>query len=469
MKVLFLNLPYPTRIQRRYMCSYNAPNQLLPPQELMSLAAIAKRWKNAKAIILDAIAEEIDLSETIKRIDAFKPDLIVTISSFECFEEDLDTYQSIMNAAPHARAVLFGYYATHFYKEILDKYSFDFIILGEPDLIFSDLYDALMKTRDLSDVEGIAYKLKGQLIVQPGEERVARPEDLPMPAYELISPLKYFEPFMPAPLGLIQTARGCPYSCNYCVKSYGKKLTYRTPAQILEEIIYLKKEYGIKSLRFIDDTFTVHNKRVIELCQLMIAQKPDIEWTCLSRTDTLKRDTIAWMKKAGCKRIYFGVESGSAEVLKHYDKEINVAQSYETLAECKKQGIETSGLFMVGAPFETENDFNLSVNFAIQADFDYIVVGALIPYPGTVLFDSLKEEINFSALPYKNEWKNPELKKIAEFREKEFYRLFYLRPRYVTKSAGKALRKPVEFVKNSLKLAGYIYGSSALEKRTDFI
>jgi radical SAM superfamily enzyme YgiQ (UPF0313 family) len=175
------------------------------------------------------------------------------------------------------------------------------------------------------------------------------------------------------------------------------------------------------------------------------------------------------MKQAGCKRIYFGVESASPDVLKYLDKELDIEKSLENLGECKKYSIETLGLFIVGAPVETESDFNKSIEFAIKADFDYIIVSALIPYPGTALFETLKDDIEFSILPYKNVWKNVEWSKISEYREREFYRRYYMRPRFAVKSVGKVVRKPAEFIRHSLKLAGFIYQPATSGKRADFI
>jgi radical SAM superfamily enzyme YgiQ (UPF0313 family) len=119
---------------------------------------------------------------------------------------------------------------------------------------------------------------------------IKKPDILPFPAHDLVKTEKYFEPFMPQPFMLIQTARGCPYSCNFCVRTYGQKLSVRSVGNIIEEIIWLKKIHNIKSFRIMDDTFTATPKRVQEFCQLMIQMKINVfelVFFLYSRTDDL--------------------------------------------------------------------------------------------------------------------------------------------------------------------------------------
>ncbi len=469
MNIVFLNPPNTERVQRRYMCSYNAPTMLLPPQELIALAGILREQQPAcTAILIDAIAEELNTYTTIQKLIAINPQVIVAIQGFECFDEDMNVLQQIKAKLSASTMVLFGHYATLFPTEILEKTTVDVMLLGEPDNVFGAFMEAFIANSDISEVMGVAFKKEGKVIVNRGDGRIPHPEQLPMPAYELLQADKYFEPLLSAPFGLIQSARGCPYSCNFCVRSFGKRLTYRTTEQIIEEILFLKKTFGIKSLRFIDDTFTVHTRRVVEICQKMVELNMDIDWTCLSRIDTLREEMLPWMKKAGCKRIYFGVESGSTKVLRYFNKEIDMEQALSVLSKCSAYGIETVGFFIIGAPVEEETDFKESVDFAINAKFDYITVNEFTPYPGTVIFDALSSQVDFSLFPYKNEWKDASIHERNKQREKEFYRLFYFRRKYVLQNIIKAISQPREYINNVLKLANYIFVKRK-QQRSDYI
>ena len=139
MNIVLLNPPNKHRIQRRFMCSYNAPNQLLPPQELMALGGMLRKQDNCKIFLIDAIAENLNTLSVIERLKSLQPDVIVAIQGFECFEEDIHVLTKIKQSLPSSRMVLFGHYATLFPEEILENTNFDIIIIGEPDNIFSDL------------------------------------------------------------------------------------------------------------------------------------------------------------------------------------------------------------------------------------------------------------------------------------------------------------------------------------------
>jgi radical SAM superfamily enzyme YgiQ (UPF0313 family) len=292
--------------------------------------------------------------------------------------------------------------------------------------------------------------------MQTGKLRLPDPSVLPMPAYSLLEIDAYFEPFLPKPFGMIQTARGCPYQCNYCVKSFGTKLTTRTPAQIIEEIKVLRQLFGIKSLRFIDDTFTAVPSRVIEICKLMVAEGFNLQWSCLSRADTLNEEMLQWMKKAGCKRIYIGVESGSQRVLDYYNKRINVQDALENIKMCERIGIETMGFFMVGMADETREDFEQSLAFAIKSNLTFVMLSELVPYPGTPLFPMMKDKINFSLMPYVNEYKDPKLRNQYHKWEKEFYFRFYFRPAYIARTTWRAITHPIETINIAVKILKYI-------------
>lgn len=430
--VLFLNLPHEQQIMRRYMCSSLAPNYLFPPQELIALAGIIKDFKKKEAFLLDCIAEKLDMEKTIKTIAKISPGVIVTICGFEIIEKDLEKINVIKTIYPNTPVVLFGHYPTQFPSEILENSHVDYIILGEPDLIFSELYDVLAGLKPADEVQGIAFRNKnGTITLNSAIQRITNPNKLPAPAYELLKIEHYNEPFMPQPFGMIQSARGCPYQCNYCVKSFGTKLTLLTPERMMEEVAYLHEKFQIRSLRFIDDTFTAVPKRVIEFCKLLIESNIKIQWTCLSRVDTINDEMLKWMRKAGCKRIYFGVESGSEKVLRYLNKEVDLNEAQRNLLLCRKNKIETAGFFMLGYPIEDNEDLKKSIEFAKKSKLSFIAVALITPYPGTVLYAKLKDQINFSLLPYKNEFKDPNILDTYLKNETFFFRKFYLRPMYL--------------------------------------
>lgn len=436
MRILFLNLPSTIPVVRRYMCSSFPPKLLFPPHELLSLTGVAKELGHHVAFT-DASAERIDMLEVFEIIRKEKPKLIISILSFELFDKDVDMIREIKEMFPNIIYGIFGHYPTHFAKESIALSKADFVMRGEPDNILKQLLNNWKN--DLPENIIGTFVNKSQTLYDNGEDkRIPNPNELPIPPYNMLKNKYYGEPLMPQPFGLIQSARGCPYQCNYCVHSFGTKLTMLTPENVIEHILFLKKVHNIKSLRFIDDTFTAIPSRVIDICKLIIDKEIDISWTCLSRADTLNEEMLFWMKKAGCVRINVGIESGSQKILDYLNKKINIDNCISNLQYAKKIGIEVMGFFLTGIPGETDEDILESINFAKQT-CDYILVDTLKVYPGTPLFDKLREQVTFTLYPYQNYFSDEKRNKMAAARRSYFYRKFYLSQSFVLQIPFKIL------------------------------
>ena len=175
------------------------------------------------------------------------------------------------------------------------------------------------------------------------------------------------------------------------------------------------------------------------------------------------------MKRTGCVRLYVGSETGSAKMLDFYNKGIDKQQALQNLLHCKKIGLETVGFFMAGALIETEKDLQESIDFAIAADFDFISVSELQTYPGTALFEQLKEQIDFSLFPYRNRFKDSDLEKKQILWQKKFYTRFYHRPVYLIKKIPFAVSYTREIVKSYLSFGSFLVRTSAENGRRDFM
>lgn len=456
--IILLNLPNKERITRRYMCSYASPVSLFPPYELLSVGGIIKAKLSKKVTLIDAIADSLTLEEVIQRLKSMKPDLIITITGFECYSDDILAVKSVKSAFDYALVFVMGHYPTLFPKEALTESNADFILHGEPDLCVIELIQTLESGDDISNINGVSYLAYDSFYTSYNNSRISNINVLPLPAHELLSSDSYSEPLLPKPYAVIQSARGCPYQCNFCVKSFGSKLTEKSPERIVEEIIFLVSTRNIKSFRFTDDTFSLNPKRVIKVCQQIVdAGLNYLEWVCLSRVDTINEEMLYWMKKAGCKRIYFGVESGSARVLELLNKKTDIEASVDALLLVKKYDIQTSGFFMIGVPGETAEDIEMSIEYAIRAKLDFIAIGKFTPYPGTSFFDQFKEHIDFTIYPYKLSLNFKEQDQYLKY-EKYFYKRFYLRIPYMTSQIKKALNKPKDSIGYFSKFIFYSFG-----------
>lgn len=427
-KIWFLNLPSQIPVVRRYMCSSFAERYLFPPHDLLALAGVA-RFNGFESVFTDAVAEMLSLEQCIQKLKKLQPDMVVSIMSFELFDKDVEAVRQLKNQYPGTPYLLMGYYPTVFPRETLQLTGADMILCGEPDHIFENVLERLAEGNLPTDIQGTAVALENdQVQVNENDRRVPNPNVLPMPAFDLIIPKHYKEPFMPNPVGVIQSARGCPYFCNYCVHSFGTKLTVLTPEKTLEQILFMKNRLGVRSLRFIDDTFTAVPSRVIKLCKLMIDNRINLPWTCLSRADTLyDEEMLQWMKKAGCIRLNIGFESGSQRILDLLNKGYKIADCITHIKRARKMGFEILGFFLTGIPEESDEDIRLSIQLAKEV-CHFIVADTLKVYPGTPLYERYTGEIDFSLEPTVNQFKDEAVRQKGQRHRRQMYEKFYLRP-----------------------------------------
>ncbi len=466
MKVLCLNLPHAAgRLQRRFVASYYAPNFLVPPIELMGLASIVTQWKDGQAQMLDAIAEDLDIEGVLAAIERIQPELIVALSGFGCFTEDMGYLDRIKLAQPDCKVTAFGYLPSQRPEEVMRNTRLDALFCDEPEHPFSDYLDVLTDGADPALAPGLVTRQGDEIVQGPKTRRLTSLDDLPFPDHGMIRRDLYSESYLGRPIAAVLSARGCPFQCTYCVRMYGQKFVTRSAENILEELSELAAS-GIPNIRFMDDTFTLVPERLKQICQGMLDRKLKLRWTCLTRLDCLDDEGLALMKKSGCKRMYCGVESGSQRLLDQYKKGVQVETMEQQIRLARKHGIEVSAFFIVGAPGETEEDFQLSVNFALRTGLDYVIVTRMQYWPGTELYSQVTQELDFSLFPFKVAFAGDGDQNFFR-REKEFYRRFYMRPSYALRRIPQLIRTPGDIARGLLELTRYVRSDQIPKK--DFI
>ncbi|MFA7692926.1 MAG: radical SAM protein [Candidatus Hydrogenedentes bacterium] len=428
MKLFFLNPPHVLPIMRRYMCSYYSPEYMLPPTDLLSLATFVRENNKAEVKVFDAIAEGYDLKGVLQKIADYAPDMIVVLMGVKVFGDDLDTIALIKEHFPETTLTIFGYYPTAFTSNLLEKIKVDLILRSEPEFPLSQYIDRMETGGAIDGIAGLAGRTADGLLFDNKEQRIEDADALPFPDPSLVTMKRYEEAFLGGPCGAILSIRGCPFSCSYCTTTYGRYVTMRSPESVVKEMKYLK-EKGIKTIRFLDDIFTCDKGRVISICKGIIESNLNIPWTCLSRIDTLDKEMLDWMCKAGCRRVMIGIESYSARVLDRLHKGISPEMINPKLELIHKSGMKILAFFMVGAPFETEEDLEETIRGALDSPLDFIIVTSIEPFAATPYFHQLSDQIAFNLVPFKCEYKDPDVYRIANARRQRLYRRFYLRPR----------------------------------------
>ena len=466
MRVLLLNLPGRVRLMRRYVASYYAPNFLIPPLELMGLGAVARQRPGCQVRLLDCVAAGLELVPAVREAQRFRPDVVVSLLGFEVCGEDLDALAVFRRALQPATVLAFGYLASELPEQVLAHDACDGVLVGEPELTFAEVLERRSRGQGMAGIPGLAHREGGRVERGPERGRIRDLDALPWPDHSLLDARAYRESFMPRPIGAIMTARGCPHRCTFCVRTYGRELVLRSAASVADEVASLGR-MGIRHVRFMDDTFTVHRGRTLEICDRLGREK-GLTWTALTRLNGLDDELLTAMA-----RLYVGVESGSQRILDGYDKGLTVEAIRETVPRIQAAGIEVSAFFIVGAPGETESDVEASLQLALELEPDYVIVTRLQYWPGTDLHARHRERLSFSLVPTRCE-PLPEagIPSYADFLrwERDFYRRFYLRPAYIRRRAATLARSPADIAEGLARLASWVASTtSSPDDGHDFI
>ena len=230
--------------------------------------------------------------------------------------------------------------------------------------------------------------MNGSLVRNPERPFLKNLDELPFPARDLVNNKLYIRPDTGEPQTTIQSQRGCPARCIYCLVGTvsGYIINFRSPESVVREIEECVNKHNIKNFYFRADTFTWDKDWVIKLCKLIIDKKLDIRWNCNSRVSTIDEERLQWMKKAGCWLIGFGIETGSNEGLRKIKKGTTIEQAEEALRLCKMYKMKTYLFFVIGLPWETKKDVEDTINFAKKLRGDFAEFNMAFPYPGTEFY-----------------------------------------------------------------------------------
>ena len=198
---------------------------------------------------------------------------------------------------------------------------------------------------------------------------------------------KYRLPLIKGPYSFVVPSRGCTAGCKFCIKhvSYNYSVRLRSAENVMAELWSLKK-LGINDVMMYADLFTVNRQQVMDICNAMIDEKIDMKWMCNSRTDYVDEEMLQTMAKAGCHMISWGIESGSAEILKRVRKGTNPDKAKQALAWARKAGIKNFGYFIIGLPGETEETIQETIAFSKKLPLNVAIFHIAAPYPGTPFF-----------------------------------------------------------------------------------
>jgi radical SAM superfamily enzyme YgiQ (UPF0313 family) len=421
--------------------AYHHP--LFPPIGLSYLAAVLDQ-AGYEVKVIDCPACGYTIDNLKSELSSFQPDIIGIASMTATIPSALHSARTAKEACPDATVIMGGPHATFADDLILnEEKAVDIVVRGEGELTLLELAENKADPKTLPNTLGISFRNNEQIVKTANRPFIEDLDALPRPAYKFLLMNKYRiygKVFLP-----IMSSRGCPFQCSFCVASqmFGAKFRGRSPKNVVDELEWLRNEYNAEGISFHDDTLTLDKKRIISICDEIIARKIKISWGCQTRVDTVSEEILAKMHKAGCNEVSFGVESGCQKILDAVHKKFELSQAEKAIKWAKKEGLFVAVSTIIGYPGETKESMQQTSDLMRRIEPDDAWLCIATPYPGTEL-RALVEKMGWKMT---NDWtkyntmnpifENPNLpsEEYTKMRNK-FYSSLYS-PEYVLRQISK--------------------------------
>ena len=372
---------------KRVLLVYPTQDRLFehPSLGLMYIAAVLEKAGHKVKIIEGSGLSLAD--KCVNNVQTFKPDVVGFTCMTPHYNDVINAAQQIGNCGASKPLIAVGGPHATIMPETFAGTNVNVVVKGEGENAFA----ALLEEPEVWSGTDEPQICEGT----PCEDL----DVIPFPARHLVNPEYFARHRTP-----IMASRGCQFNCAFCQptlrKIFGKKVRKRSAENVCAEMLQCRAQLGINHFEFFDDTFTSNPAWTEEFCskaeQINNSSKADgfkkISWEILTRVDSLTDDLVVKMKNSGMRRITFGVESGSQEILNGYQKGTTIKQIKEAFAICKRHKIRTHGLFMLGSPEETWESIKATKQLIHEIKPDTIFISITTPLPHTCLWDKAEKE-----------------------------------------------------------------------------
>ena len=410
---------------------------IFPPLGLLYIGAVLEKAKH-KVRIVDCVARNWNKpkknkkgGETFYRFDVeedylrnfildFQPEFVGIANLFATSEDTcIKLAGEIKKYNKAIKIVVGGTNASARAHFFLEHDCIDFVILGEGEYTFRDLVSYLKDNADYTTLPGLCFKKDNKISISPTFNWIKNLDELPFPAYHLLenSIENYFHGkfgnfFVENRILTTTTSRGCVRNCVFCSgMKYLGRWRERSPENVIEELLYLKNNFGVKEIAFVDANINLKKDRFVGIMNLMKEGNLNLKWSPFGGifVQTFTPDLVKLMRQTGCHSMNLAVEHGDTNMQKYIGKIVPLEKVQLIIKECKKYGIWSHCYFVVGLPGETEDSLNKCLDYAKKANFDSLSFMVGTPLPGSRLYDDLSErkllksgDLRFTAK--KNSW-----------------------------------------------------------------
>jgi radical SAM superfamily enzyme YgiQ (UPF0313 family) len=378
-----------------------------PPLGILYIATVLKE-RGEEVSVLDQPGQDLTVDETVDWVLKENPD-VLGLSAVSTSGKTAGLISGkIKEKNPNITTVMGNHYATFNAERILNRYpDVDIVVRGEGERTIIQLADSIKNNKPLRNVNGINYRNNQTIARTPDQPLIQDIDSLPFPDRKLVN-VDYHGMMAgaivaPKKFTSIVSSRGCVYSCRFCnCKEIARsRWRARSAQNTLEELALLASQ-GYKQLIFVDDSFTLNPKRTIEICEGMVKERMDFEWICEGRVDNCSSEMLRAMVKAGLKILYFGIENANQRILDYFNKTITPQQAETAVKTARKAGVDVIvGSFIVGAPDETREEIQNTINFAQRLPIDVPQFNILGAQTGNDIWNEMEAK---GFLDIENHW-----------------------------------------------------------------
>jgi radical SAM superfamily enzyme YgiQ (UPF0313 family) len=425
-----------------------------PPLGILYLATVLEQ-EGIETSLLDQAPKGYGVEETVKWVEREDPDILGFSTLASSGRTAAIIAREVKKRNPNIVIVFGNYYATFNAERILRKYPWvDISVRGEAETTVLEIVKCLENKASLKKVLGLTFRHKNKIFSTPDRPLIKNVDTIPFPRREMLD-IEYHSILAgaiaaPKKFTSVLSSRGCVFRCRFCgCQKFARGVWRPRSVENTLEELHLLHSQGYKQFLFVDDSFTLNPKRVIKLCQKMRAEKLDMEWICESRVDQCSYEMVKEMVKAGCKIIYFGIESANQRILNYYNKQTTPQQTKTAVKNARKAGMDVIvGSFILGAPDETRSEIANTLKFAEILPIDLPQFNILGVFPGMEIWEELKmkgflkneedyweqgiavSEIYPYAVPFQ------EIKQMIH----EYFKHYFLRPNYIAAQIMRMLK-----------------------------
>ncbi len=422
-----------------------------PPYTLALLASLLSA-AGCEVRLVDATAGRLSVDGIIAHLGGFRPTMIVFPSTTPTLDADV---AQVARLKTHYGAPMFSFGPHASATPALSMTrapQVDGMFVGEPEDGVLELA-RLESTDQLAQIASLTCRVNGSLVPHRAHGSFAGFLDMPYPAWNLLSLEGYALPLVDKPYLIVETSRGCPYACDFCVAPIhqGHKFRERSAKALVDEIERSYREQGVEFFYLWGDTVTLNVKSFSAFCDELIARRLPIQWFANARADNLTDAAFVHrLKRAGCWMLALGIESESDEVRKDMVKRLERQKIQAAFRNMREAGIKSFAFFIFGYPGETPAMMDQTIDYAIGLDPDFANFYPAVPYPGTALYDKCVREglltpeagadwskMEYSYYVLSGNGLDAGIVMGAINRAK---RRFYMRPRYIARHAGDLAR-----------------------------